>query len=168
MFASSIELARTLRRLWRDRAGAAAVEFALVSPIFLALLIGVLEFGSFLHQASNLEKSLRSGAMYGARSALTTSDNLTCTTQTEMSNIIKYGNKTGTGDLVVGGWADTGASSLTIGIAPESGTGLNLQVISVSAVVPYDPVVIGLVEVLGFGQMLMRYNHQQVYIGGGG
>lgn len=31
------------RALWRDRRGAAALEFALVAPIFLALVIGTVE-----------------------------------------------------------------------------------------------------------------------------
>lgn len=30
-------------RLWRDRSGAAAVEFALVTPVLLALIIGISE-----------------------------------------------------------------------------------------------------------------------------
>ncbi len=35
---------RTLRSLAADRRGAAAVEFALVAPVFLALLLGIVEF----------------------------------------------------------------------------------------------------------------------------
>jgi Flp pilus assembly protein TadG len=34
---------RPRRRFWRDRSGAAAVEFALVTPLLLALIVGIAE-----------------------------------------------------------------------------------------------------------------------------
>ncbi|MBB4569362.1 TadE/TadG family type IV pilus assembly protein [Rhizobium leucaenae] len=36
---------RDLRRLWLARAGASAVEFALVAPLFFLMLFGIVEFG---------------------------------------------------------------------------------------------------------------------------
>ncbi|NTH16758.1 pilus assembly protein [Agrobacterium rhizogenes] len=36
---------RPIRKLWHARAGASAVEFALVMPVFLLMLFGIIEFG---------------------------------------------------------------------------------------------------------------------------
>jgi Flp pilus assembly protein TadG len=48
---------------WRSERGAAAVEFALVVPVLLALLLGIIEFG----RAYNLQISLTHAARESAR-----------------------------------------------------------------------------------------------------
>jgi Flp pilus assembly protein TadG len=48
------------------RHGAAAVEFAVVAPLFLLLLAGIIEFG----QAFRIQHSLSSAARRGARAAV--------------------------------------------------------------------------------------------------
>ncbi len=41
------------RRLWRNRQGSMAIEFAFVGPLFIVILMAVLEFGRmFWHQSS--------------------------------------------------------------------------------------------------------------------
>ena len=50
----------------KRRRGAAAVEFAVVAPLFLLLLAGIMEFG----QAFRIEHALSSAARRGARSAI--------------------------------------------------------------------------------------------------
>jgi Flp pilus assembly protein TadG len=57
---------RSYRRRGSPRAGAAAVEFALVAPLFLLLLAGIIEFG----QAFRIEHALCNAARRGARSAV--------------------------------------------------------------------------------------------------
>lgn len=49
------------RRDWRarGRSGAAAVEFALVLPIFLLLLFGIIQFGSVLFLHNNMVNAAR-------------------------------------------------------------------------------------------------------------
>lgn len=47
-----------LRRLAGDRNGGAAVEFALVIPLFCAMLFGALEFGWTQHRLSSLRTAL--------------------------------------------------------------------------------------------------------------
>lgn len=49
------------RRDWRERgrSGAAAVEFALVLPIFLLLLFGIIQFGSVLFIHNNMVNAAR-------------------------------------------------------------------------------------------------------------
>lgn len=51
-----------LRRLMRDRAGAAAVEMALVLPILLVLLVHFVDFGLAFNHRSRLEAAARAGA----------------------------------------------------------------------------------------------------------
>lgn len=60
MFTIKTRLARW-RRDWRERgrSGAAAVEFALVLPIFLLLLFGIIQFGSVLFLHNNMVNAAR-------------------------------------------------------------------------------------------------------------
>jgi Flp pilus assembly pilin Flp len=55
----------TLRR-GRDDRGAAAVEFALVVPVLLMVMLGILDYGMWFSDSLNL----RQGAREGARSAV--------------------------------------------------------------------------------------------------
>lgn len=54
-----------LRRLGRDRDGATIIEFALVMPILLLFVIGILEVAMILFVSSLLEGSVREAARYG-------------------------------------------------------------------------------------------------------
>ena len=49
------------------RRGTALVEFALVSPLLLLLLAGVLNYGQALRTATSVATAARSGAQYGSR-----------------------------------------------------------------------------------------------------
>jgi Flp pilus assembly protein TadG len=51
-------LPNSLRRLARDRRGATAVEFAMVAPLFFALVFSVFETGWVMTQTVMLERSL--------------------------------------------------------------------------------------------------------------
>jgi Flp pilus assembly protein TadG len=61
------------RKLCKGRAGQALVEFALVVPIFLLLVIGVIEFG----RAWNLQQTITDAAREGARRAVVFDPTLT-------------------------------------------------------------------------------------------
>lgn len=52
--------------LWRSDRGAAAVEFALVVPILLALLLGIIEFGRAYNVQISLTHAARESARYMA------------------------------------------------------------------------------------------------------
>jgi Flp pilus assembly protein TadG len=54
-------------RLITNRSGSAAVEFALVLPILLLLMMSCLELGNYFLSEHALEKGLRDGARYAAR-----------------------------------------------------------------------------------------------------
>lgn len=48
------------------RKGTAAIEFALASPIFLALILGVVEIGFGAYQAMQTQDAAEAGALYAA------------------------------------------------------------------------------------------------------
>lgn len=57
----------------RDR-GAAAVEFALVVPLLLGLIFGIVEFAMLFSQSSALANAARSGARIGSVNLVTRAD----------------------------------------------------------------------------------------------
>ena len=51
-----------LRRLWQDRRGQSVVEFALVAPVMLLLVFGMIQFGLVLNAELTLTEAVRQGA----------------------------------------------------------------------------------------------------------
>lgn len=54
-----------MRRRCQSRRGAAAIEFALCFPIFVAILFGILEYGWIFYEQANVIAAVRSGARFG-------------------------------------------------------------------------------------------------------
>lgn len=48
--------------LWRDQRGVAAVEFALVLPILLLILFGIIQFGFIFVVQNSMQNAVREGA----------------------------------------------------------------------------------------------------------
>jgi Flp pilus assembly protein TadG len=48
----------------RDESGVSAVEFALIAPVLLFSLLGVVDVGNVVYQRSDMESALRSGIQY--------------------------------------------------------------------------------------------------------
>lgn len=48
----------------KDRRGASALEFALISPVMIMMLFGVLETGRILHNKSSLQRGVEIAARY--------------------------------------------------------------------------------------------------------
>jgi Flp pilus assembly protein TadG len=56
-----------MRRVWfRRRRGAALVEFAIVAPLLLLLVLGIMEFGMIMHDYIMLAQGAREGARTAA------------------------------------------------------------------------------------------------------
>lgn len=53
-----------LRRFWPARQGAMAVEFAIVGPIFLIMLISVIEFGRYYMLSSSLQYAVEEAGRF--------------------------------------------------------------------------------------------------------
>lgn len=65
---------RRVRRLRRQRRGAAAVEFALVAPVLFLLVFGMIEFGRLVMVQQILTNASREGARLAVLDDVTVSD----------------------------------------------------------------------------------------------
>jgi Flp pilus assembly protein TadG len=54
-----------LIRLWRHTGGATVVEFAIITPVFLLLIAGALDFGHAWYMRQVVTNASREGARYG-------------------------------------------------------------------------------------------------------
>lgn len=59
------DLAGTLRRLARDRSGAALVEFAVVFPAFVLAVVGIIEVAIVLFISSSIEAAVLEASRFG-------------------------------------------------------------------------------------------------------
>lgn len=104
------------------QSGVAIVEFALILPLLLLLTMITTEFGRAIYQYNTIVKSLRGAARY--LSVQTPSTPLTPNTVaiTEATNLVVFGNVSGTGSAMVPGltvgnvaaptWQTTGSNPL--------------------------------------------------------
>jgi Flp pilus assembly protein TadG len=56
------------RRILRSQSGQSLVEVALLAPVLLALLVGIIEFGRYAYLSILVANAARAGAAYGAQS----------------------------------------------------------------------------------------------------
>lgn len=145
-----------IRRLLKDRDGAAAAEMALVTPLLIALMFGSFELGNYFWNNHIVTKAVRDGARYAARQSFASYD---CATETVAAGVVtSTQNLTRTSQIASGGttrissWTD--ASSIVVEMrADTSGTygafysGQDcVPVVIVTATVPYA----SLFKTLGF------------------
>ena len=171
---------KIFRQLRRDLSGTVAVEFGMVFPIFLVVLLGMLEFGNYLNQRTMLEKGLRAGAVYAARTdtAVTAVGDLDTTA---ITNIVMTGDPTNSTDYILQGWDDSkyaaetnkvcaAAIKLCIQVIQKTdpivgGGNETYFVIKLFATVPYDSLMSGALDIIGIGGLTMNANHEQAWIG---
>jgi hypothetical protein len=81
----------------RSNRGLAAVELAVVLPVFLILLLASAELGRALYHYNTLHKAVRDGARYLAEHALNSVPviEITAATTTGTRNLVLYGNPAG-------------------------------------------------------------------------
>jgi len=56
-----------MRSFWRSESGASLVEFAILAPVMLVLLVGLIEVGRYTFFAILAANAARAGAAYGAQ-----------------------------------------------------------------------------------------------------
>lgn len=97
---------RTANRL-RSNLGLAAVEMAIVLPLFLMLLLATAELGRALYQYNTLHKAVRDGARYLAEHALNSVPviEITAAKTTATRNLVLYGSPAGGGTPLLQGLA---------------------------------------------------------------
>ena len=107
---------RTGNRARRQR-GAAAVEFALVLPVFLAVVFGVIEYGWVFYQQFNLAGAVRDGLRQGVTiSQAATPDPRVTAVQKAQANLQTLGIASGSVTLTAtyGGSAPTKTMTLNV------------------------------------------------------
>lgn len=68
-------LARAFRALARGQTGQAILELAVLAPVFVALLVGLIEVGRFAHVGILVANAAHAGVQYGSQSLISASDN---------------------------------------------------------------------------------------------
>lgn len=154
-------LSNKTRRFACDERGVVVVEFAIMLPVLMLLVSGMVEVGRAYWQAIAVQKGVRAGALFAARADTP----LSALDKQRAENLVRTGSVDGTGDYLVSGFGKAGANIdiATTGVfAVGSQT---LPVIRVTAQVPFDPVFPNLFQFLGFGTHVITASHEQAYVG---
>jgi Flp pilus assembly protein TadG len=106
-----------------DRAGTAAVEFALVLPMLLVMLVGIIQFGVAINNYLELTDAVRAGARSVAvsRSSATSATPLTTMTSAISASAANLTSANITTTLSVNGTACTSDSTCATAIAAAEG-----------------------------------------------
>ncbi len=111
----------TPRRGFTARRGTAAVEFAVVAPLLLAIVMGVIEVG----RAITVQELLTNASREGARMAGNDTTALTATVQAAVNNYLSNGGISG--------------ATTTVSPNPPSGAS-DGQSVTVTVTIPYSQV----------------------------
>jgi Flp pilus assembly protein TadG len=161
---------RMVRRFLKREGGIAAVELALVTPIFLMLFLSMIELGHMIYYSITVEKALRSAATWVGRNEV-----LTAAVTTATENIAKTGSPEG-GDFLVKGWEDPIAFvdvTESVFTDTDGSKSVTETVYTVTVSVPYVPVVDVLVPALEYlmktsfedGKYMIVLSHDQALVG---
>ena len=133
-----------MRTIGEKQHGVAMVEFAIVLPLILLLIVGVTEMGRAMVRYNALTKSVRDGVRHAAAYALlgsTGTVNIDAQLTNEVRNLVVYGNIAGTGTPILEG-LNTSQIQLV-----DSGGGQ----VRVDAGYPYQPLTGPTLQTFGFG-----------------
>ena len=125
----------------KQQRGFAIVEFLIILPLLLLLLLGVSEFGRTLYQYNTLTKAVRDGARYLATNAPLGSTNsivIESIDQAETENLVVYGNALGTGAPLLPGLT---TADVTLGCLGGGMSCTGVEHIVVTARYAYQPII---------------------------
>ena len=96
----------------KNQRGLAAVEFAIVVPVMLFLMMATAEFGRVFYHYNTLTKAVQTGARYASRPLLKTSEltNIDAAFVQRIQNFVVYGNENGGGTAVLDGLTATSSN----------------------------------------------------------
>ena len=99
-------------KLIKNQRGLAAVEFAIVLPVMVFLMLVTAEFGRVFYHYNTLTKAVQAGARYASRPLLPTNEltNLDVDFQRDIRRFVVYGNEAGEGAPVLDGFTATEAN----------------------------------------------------------
>ena len=123
--ASEVGLEKTCRLCRRNRQGASAVEFALVAPVFVVMVFGLIEFG----RAIMVQQVMTNAAREGARLAIL--DSPTPVATTVKNTVVSY----------LHGCGIPAATTSNVTLSPaEPSTAQNGDTVTVTIQLPYSSV----------------------------
>jgi Flp pilus assembly protein TadG len=138
-------------RSHRRQRGIMTVEFIIVAPLLMLLLLAITEFGHAFYQYNALTKSVRDGARYLAQNAVfgnTPTIIIDATDTTETTNLVVYGNTAGTGSPKLPGLA---TSHITVSCLGGGTACPGVEHIVVSARYPYQSIMGSTLAMFGYG-----------------
>jgi Flp pilus assembly protein TadG len=148
-----VEIPRTMAHRsnshYRQR-GIMTVEFIIVAPLLMLLLIAVSEFGHALYQYNTLTKSVRDGARYLAANAISGSTVIIIdsTDIEDTENLVVYGTTANTGSPILPGLA---TSHVTVSCLGGGTACPGVDHIVVAAQYPYRSIMGATLAMFGYG-----------------
>jgi len=129
----------------KKQQGIAALEFAIVVPVMLFLMLATAEFGRVFYHYNTLTKAVQTGARYASKPLLTTNEltNLDTGFKQRIQNFVVYGNESGSGTAVLEGFTATDAN---VSISSNSTN----KTITIEAQYDYSFAVLGDFPLFGF------------------
>ena len=94
-----------------DRSGVAAVEFALISPTIILILVGLIDLGGMLYTRFQLDSSLSAAANYAMVNATSVNSTSGAALASTLAGLVSSGQSSN--------WAD---SSVTVNAGPQAGS----------------------------------------------
>jgi Flp pilus assembly protein TadG len=143
-------MAKRSNSRYRQR-GIMTVEFILVAPFLMLLLVAISEFGHALYQYNTLTKSVRDGARYLAANAVVGSTStivIDSTDITETANLVVYGNTAGSGSPKLPGLS---VSDITISCLGGGTACPGVDHVVVAAHYPYQSIMGATLAMFGYG-----------------
>jgi Flp pilus assembly protein TadG len=128
----------------RGERGVAMVEFMIVLPVVLFIMLGVTEIGRVLMRYNVLTKAMQDAARHASVYALAGASqvvNIDAALDTELRNLVVYGNTQGTGTPLLDGLTP-GQVTITV---PQAGW------VQIDASYPYVPVMGTRIPSFGLG-----------------
>lgn len=171
-------MTRLLRALFTCPRGVSALEMALVLPLLLLMLGGVIELGRALHHHHVLETSVRDAVRYLSKVPDVGQAAATpcATTAGTAADTARYIAMYGTSRLMQGVppllpyWTEAAPQEVCItGPAPRTltdatGQTFTTDVIRMEVTVTYED--LGLMGLIGLRDLTLRAAHEQIHIGG--
>ena len=130
---------------WRECRGIATVEFAIVAPVLLLLMLATAELGRLAYQYNTLTKSVRDGVRFAVNEAAvgtTRIVNITELVRTQTRNLVVSGNINGAGAPLL-----PGLSTENVSVTNDAN-----GFVSVSAVYNYAPAYRATLPTFGLGE----------------
>ena len=121
---------------WAKERGNELIEFALVLPLLVLMLLGAIEFGRAFYTYNILTKSVRNAARYLSDTQVTLSGVVVPGYVAKTQNLAVYGNIVGSGTKII---PDLQTSHITVSGTATPGPSVNQFYVTVSANYPYTP-----------------------------